>query len=121
MILRGTVVSRYGTASENLATVESLILGRSGLSCMARGTLNLQLPAGYLVAPHFVIQPEEYVAGELLKFARCRIRGLDCWIMRPATHEPELADVLEIVSEHRLRDYFRVADGDVLEVELLPG
>lgn len=120
-MLRGTVSSRFQAATPNLATVEQLILARTGLLSMAPGTLNVTLPERYLVRADSVIHGSEYFTGEVLKLQRCRALGLRMIIMRPDSHEfgnSSGANVLELVSEFYLRNTFGLKDGDVVDVEV---
>jgi len=123
-VLKGRVSSRYGAATPNLATVEALLLQRTGLSSMAPGTLNVQLEERYTVAPEAVIHGSEYFTGETLKLQRCRVRGFRMFIMRPDSHEraqpgpKDPARVIELVSPMKLRDAWTLRDGNVVEVEV---
>jgi len=120
-ILRGRVISRYGLATPNLKTVESLILERTGLPSMAPGTLNVQLSHRYIVSADAAIGPTEYFTREL---QRCRVRGHRMWIMRPDSHErsplgpQDPARVLELISPIRLRNAWCLKDHSVLEIEV---
>jgi DNA polymerase alpha-binding protein Ctf4 len=123
-ILRGKVSSRFGAATPNLRTVESVLLERTGLPSMAPGTLNVQLNERYVVAADALIDRHEYFTGEVLKFQRCRVRGHRMFIMRPDSHEQhpagprDPARVIELVSRLKLRDAWGLKDGNVLEVEV---
>ena len=119
--LRGQVASRFGAATPNLATVEKLLLARTGLPSMAPGTLNVVLPERYLVRADAVIHSTEYFTGEVLKLQRCRAFGRRMIIMRPDSHEYAASDganVLELVSDLHLRRTFGLRDGDTVEVEV---
>jgi len=119
--LRGHVASRFGVAAPNLATVEALILARTGLHRMAPGTLNVVLPDRYLVRADEVIHSAEYFTGEVLKLQRCRALGRRMITMRPDSHEftgSSAANVLELISDLHLRRTFGLKDGDTLEVEV---
>lgn len=123
-VLRGIVSSRFGVAAQNLKTVESLILERTGLPSMAPGTLNLTLPFDYIVRPNATIEPHEYFTGERIKLQRCRVRGHRMIIMRPESHEMSGgvgADVLELISPLHLRTAWELHDLDELEVQVEGG
>lgn len=103
-------MTRYGAATPHLATVERLLLQRTGLPSMAPGTLNVQLSERYVVTPDATISGQEYFTGETIKLQRCRVRGHRMIIMRPHTHEllhpgpKDPARVTELVSPLKLRD-----------------
>lgn len=120
-VLRGVVSSRFNAATPNLATVEPLLLERTGLPSMAPCTFNVTLPERYLVRADAIIHRHEYFTGELIKLQRCRAFGLRMVIMRPDTHEfgrSDWAKVVELVSEFHLRKTFGLVDGDTVEVEV---
>ncbi len=120
-ILRGVVSSRFKAATGNLATVEGLLLSRTGLSSMAPGTLNVTIPFNYIVLADATIEPHEYFTGERIKLQRCRVRGHRMIIMRPDSHEQPGgigANVLELISPLHLRTVWGLCDDDQLEVEV---
>ena len=86
-VLREIISSRFRAATQNLKTVEKLVLERTGLLTMAPGTLNITLPFDYIVRPDTAIESDEYFTGERLKLQRCRVRGHRMIIMRPDSHE----------------------------------
>jgi hypothetical protein len=119
--LTGKVSSRFKAAGPNLATVEGLILERTGLPSMAPGTLNVSLPHDYIVQADAAIEPHEYIYHERLKLQRCRVRGHRMYIMRPESHEQSGglgANVLELISSIPLRIQWGVKDDDQLTVEV---
>jgi len=120
-VLDGLISSRFGVATQNLKTVEKLILERTGLASMARGTLNVTLPFDYIVRPDATIERHEYFTGETIKLQRCRVRGHRMIIMRPDSHELPGgigADVLELISPLLLRAAWGLNDLDELEIEV---
>jgi hypothetical protein len=123
-MLKGRVSSRFGAATPNLRTVESLILQRTGLPSMTPGTLNVHLSERYVVSPDALIHPSEYFTGETLKLQRCRVRGSKMFIMRPDSHERaqpgpnDPARVIELISPLKLREAWGLEDDSVLEVEV---
>ena len=116
MALLGLV---HGVAAPYLATVETIIVARTGLSSMCRGTLNVELDHEYIVHADTAVEPGEYFTGERLKLQRCRVHGYRMWIMRPNTHEPGPgARTLELISHLNLRNAFDLVDGSSLDVEV---
>jgi hypothetical protein len=116
--LRGNVSSGCGIAGDNLAHVVTLILQRTGLRSVVKGTLNITLDAPYIVTPVATIEAAEYNDIETIKLQRCVIGGLRAIIMRPDTHErpPTRGLQLELLSEYHLRSTLNVADGDPIEL-----
>jgi len=121
MTLRGMVTSRHGIASKCLEGITPLIGERIGVQGLVTGTFNIQLPQPYIVEADALVRPHEYNDLETLKLKRCRVGGLRCCIMRPDSHETpgnDVARVLEIMSDRRLRTELGLKDGDQAEVEL---
>jgi CTP-dependent riboflavin kinase len=117
--LHGVVTGGSGVAAEHLREIEPLISQRIGLPKLHSGTLNVRLPEGYSVRADAVIERHEYKNGETIRLQRCRLRDIRCCIMRPITHEGNTqVEVLEIMSEHPLRDHLKLCDGDHVEVEV---
>jgi hypothetical protein len=123
-ILQGRVRSRFGYATGNLRTVEGLLLARTGLPSMAPGTLNVQLGQRYIVRADAQIAPDEYFMRETLKLQRCRVHGRRMFIVRPDKHEHarvgphDGALTLELISPIKLREAWKLKDGDLIEVEV---
>lgn len=116
--LTGNVANRHGVASANLKRVENLLLARTQLLRMAAGTLNVNLADRYFVSPDAMIGPTEYSSGETLWLQRATLHGYRVWIMRPNTHEPTFANVLELTAPVKLRDFFSLANGDSVSVDV---
>lgn len=120
-MISGKVCHGYGVASQNLAQVVGLIEFRTGLSPLVPGTLNLAIPASYIVIPDAQIELAEYNNVEFIKLQRCRIAEVRAIIMRPNTHELGYAHGpahLELLSTIVLRAHFHLHDGDVVDVEV---
>lgn len=124
--LRGTVGKGYGVADRNLQRVLHLIRERTGNPEIISGTLNVYLSERFLVEPQFVVTAEEYYLPEHdhreeLRFLRCWLQGVECWIMRPETHEVgEGAGTrrLELMSHVKLREHLGLEDGDQVVVKV---
>ena len=123
-ILRGTVTGKgYGVAGDNLLPSTRLILERTGLPALEKGTLNLSIPEPYIVSADARLVGDEYCTGETIKFQRCVIRGLRALIMRPETHETipgfghGLAH-LELMSEYHLTRRLGLTPGSEVDVEV---
>lgn len=124
-ILRATFTGKggFGVAGNNLAPVVPLILERTGLRSLVKGTLNLWLPAPYIVLADAVITGQEYFSGETIKLQRCIVRGIRALIMRPNTHEhtPPYGHGpahLELLSEYHLTNELGLSSGSVIDVEV---
>lgn len=123
--LRGTYSGKkgFGVAGDNLAPVVPLILERTGLCSIVKGTLNLSLQAPYIVLADAVITGQEYFSGETIKLQRCLIRGIRALIMRPDTHEgtPPFGHGpahLELLSEYHLTSELGLSAGSIIDVEV---
>jgi len=86
------------------------------------GTLNVQLQEAYAL-PEKVIRLEgnEYGGSVSVNIVPCSIGGKSAFILRTDAneegrgHHPKT--IVEIASDVRLRDYFHLNDGDVVEIE----
>lgn len=120
-VLCGTVVGGFGKAAGTLAHVMGLVEERTGLHSLRSGTLNLRLPAAYIVIPDAQITRSEYNRIEYIKLQRCRVGGVRAIIMRPDTHESGLAHGpahLELLAAVNLREHLDLRDGDSVQVEV---
>ena len=113
----------FGVAARNLAGVMPLIETRVGLSNLAPGTLNVQIPEEYIVKANATISPQEYGLPETIKLQRCLVSGYKAIIMRPDTHETLLnwghgKDHLELMSPFHLRNTLNLKDGDAVTIEV---
>ena len=124
-ILTATFTGKRGfrVAGDNLASVVPLILERTGLRSLVKGTLNLSLQEPYIVTAHAAINGKEYFSGETIKLQRCRVRGIRALIMRPDTHErtPPFGHGpahLELLSEYHLTSELRLTAGSIVDVEV---
>jgi CTP-dependent riboflavin kinase len=122
-ILHGEITRGFGLASHNLAHVVPLICARTGIRRVTPGTLNVRLPASYLVEPEAVVSVEEYDGNEHLKLQRCVVGGIQAVIVRPHQHETVPGwghgpSHLELVSAVHLRSALGLTDGAALRVEV---
>ena len=124
-ILRATFTGKkgFGVAGDNLEPVAPLILKRTGLRSLVKGTLNLSLEAPYIVTADATITGKEYFFGETIKLQRCLVRGIRAVIMRPDTHEgtPPFGHGpahLELLSEYHLTSELRLSPGSIIDVEV---
>ena len=124
-ILRATFTGKkgFGIAGDNLAPVVPLILERTGLRSLEKGTLNLSLKEPYIVKADAVITGKEYFSGETIKLQRCLVRGIRAVIMRPDTHErtPPFGHGpahLELLSEYHLTSELGLSPGSIVDVEV---
>jgi CTP-dependent riboflavin kinase len=113
----------FGVAGDNLLPSVPLILQRTGLQSLEKGTLNLTLPAPYIVRADARLTGHEYVTGEAIKFQRCVVLGLRALIMRPETHEtiPGYGHGpahIELMSPHNLTRTLGLSPGMILDLEV---
>jgi len=124
-----TVTSGYGMATANLKPIMSLIETRIGLSNLVPGTLNASIPEEYLVVADALILPHEYPynlqsnLGETIKLKRCLVAGYKALVVRPDSHELGAGQFhgkaqLELMGQIHFRTVLRLADGDVIEVQV---
>ena len=123
--LRGKVVSGTGDLSEKMSCVAGLSEAykrKLGVDLFP-GSLNIRLESAWsMPAQRIRLEKEEYGGLVSMNILPCRIRGEDCLILRTdgnelgtGTHPKE---IIEVASNVRLRDHFRLKDGDTIEVEI---
>jgi CTP-dependent riboflavin kinase len=122
-ILQGEITRGFGLAARNLAHVAPLICARTGARRLTPGTLNVRLPASYLVEPDAVVGLDEYDGNECLKLQRCVVGGIQAVIVRPHQHETVPGwghgpSHLELVSAVHLRSALGLTDGAPVRVEV---
>jgi hypothetical protein len=122
--ITGTVTGKgYGVAGDNLLLSAPLILRRTGLKSLEKGTLNLSIAEPYFVSADARLSGNEYFSGEPIKFQRCVIQGLRALIMRPETHETNPGfghgpAHFELMSEHHLTRTLGLSPGMQVEIEV---
>jgi riboflavin kinase, archaea type len=122
MLLRGQVVSGIGNFAFWIDKLSDHYRRKTGMTLFP-GTLNLQLQEPYSLPLAGVLRLEagEYGGSVSVNLVPCSIRGRRGFILRTDAnesgrgHHPKT--ILEIASDVKLRDYFHLNDGNLLEIE----
>ena len=86
------------------------------------GTLNVELPTEYSLPGNCIrLEAEEYGGRVSVSMVPCRIFDRQAFLLRTdpnengTGHHPR--NLIEIATDVRLRDYYRLKDGDWVEIE----
>lgn len=124
-VLRGRVVAGMGNFSRWMTVLEELYTRKTGMKLFP-GTLNLQLERPYrLPARRLRIEKEEYGGTVSVNLVACRVFGREAFLVRTDQNEAGVGHhprtVIEIACPVKLRDEYLLADGDLVEVEIVTG
>ncbi|WP_348266952.1 DUF120 domain-containing protein [Edaphobacter paludis] len=124
LVLRGRVVSGVGSFSFWIGQLQDHYERKTGMR-LYPGTLNLQLESEYsLPAKVIRLEASEYGGRVSVSIVPCSIQGRKAFLLRTDANENGTGDhpktIIEIATDVRLRDLFRLQDGDYLEVAIAP-
>ena len=119
--LRGKVVSGLASFGRWIEALSSFYEQKTGMH-LYPGTLNVELPSEYSL-PSDVIRLEaaEYGGRVSVSIVPCRIFDRPAFLLRTdqneigTGHHPRT--IIEIATDVRLRDQYRLKDGDWVEIE----
>ncbi len=135
MLLRGSVVSGMGNFSYWIEKLQEHYLQKTGMRFYP-GTLNVRLDAPYSLPQRVIrLEASEYGGTVSVNMVPCVIRipspvvhgqvgGRQAFLLRTDAneegrgHHPKT--IVEIAADVRLRDYFGLKDGDLVEIEIAP-
>jgi len=124
MILTGTVESGENNFSYWISKLEPHYTAKTGMKLFP-GTLNVHLNQAYeLPSETLSLRKEEYGGEVSVKIMPCRIFGRRAFILRPYRDDKENnydKRVVEIATDIKLRDAYRLEDGDVVQIEVEGG
>ena len=118
--LVGRVESGFGLATNSLAPIHDALCEKSSLA-LVPGTLNVRLPAPFIVVPDFVMEARDYGHHETLLLQRCRVSSIEGLIVRTSTQaagKSHPLDVVELLAVRHLRESLHLDDGDALTIEV---
>ena len=124
-VLRGRVVSGEGNFSYWIEKLQEHYERKTGMRLFP-GTLNLELEHPYSVPPEVIrLEKEEYGGAVSVNIVPCKVFGRAAFILRPDKIEQGQSDrpktVIEIACDVKLREVYRLEDGDIVEVLLAEG
>jgi len=122
--IRGKIFSGVGVARLVMPLdVMTMIRERTGFSNLKAGTLNVRLDQPHVHRADYTLAKEERTDGsqEDWRFELCRVSrndiGVRALILRTTTNYHGNC-VLELMAEHGLRDFFKLNEGDEVQVEV---
>jgi riboflavin kinase len=122
MRLRGVAVSGIGDFSYWIDKLHDLYFRKTGMHLFP-GTLNIRLDEPYSLPPSRLrLEKEEYGGTVNINLVPCRIFGRPAFLLRTdgsdAGHGRHPKTIVEIATDVKLRDAYRLNDGDTVDVEL---
>lgn len=123
-ILRGKVVSGMGNFSVWIEKLHDHYLRKTGLRLFP-GTLNVQLDHPWSLPPQRIrLEADEYGGTVSVNLVPCSVFGRRAFILRTDANEEGRGhhprSIVEVATDVKLRDHYRLHDGDPVEIEL-PG
>lgn len=120
-ILRGKVVSGTGNFSCWIEKLVDHYQRKTGMRLFP-GTLNVQLDHPYTLPARAIrLEGHEYAGTVSVNIVPCSMRGKSCFILRTDANEEGRGHhprtIVEVATDVKLRDYFNLADGDLVEIE----
>lgn len=121
-VLQGSVVSGRGDFSYWMEKLSALYEQKTGV-VLYPGTLNLELDHPWRVpADPIRLEGHEYGGDVCVSIVPCEVLGVNAFILRTdkndsgAGHHPR--SIIEVAAEVRLRDEFKLSNGDLVEVRV---
>ena len=120
MLLRGKVVSGIGSFGYWIGMLRDHYERKTGM-VLYPGTLNVSLDVEYsLPAKVLRLEGDEYGGEVSVNLVPCFIQGRRAFLLRTDANEHGSGDhpktIVEIATDVRLRDIYRLQDGDYVEV-----
>ena len=121
-IFRGKVVSGIGNFSFWIEKLQDHYLRKTGLRLFP-GTLNVQLDQSWSLLPRPLrLEAEEYGGTVSVNLVPCLVFGRKAFILRTDANEEGRGhhprSIVEVATDVKLRDQYRLQDGDAVEIVL---
>lgn len=122
--LRGRVISGMGNFSYWIDRLQEHYLRKTGMRLFP-GTLNVELAEPYALPKDVMrLEANEYGGTVSVNLVACSIFGRRGFILRTDANEKEEKHhprtIVEVATDIKLRDYFHLNDGDIVEIEVPP-
>ena len=119
--VRGKVVSGCGDFGIWIARLSSFYEKKTGMR-LYPGTLNIELPDLYSLPAEVIrLEASEYGGRVSVSIVPCRIFDRQAFLLRTDQNERGVGhharNIIEIATDVRLRDAYRLKDGDWVEVD----
>ena len=120
-LLSGKVVSGIGNFSYWIEKLHDHYLRKTGMNLFP-GTLNVQLDEPFTLPKHVIrLEGSEYGGSVSVSIVPCSLLGKSAFILRTDANEEgrghHPTSIVEVATDVKLRDQFRLNDGDVVEIE----
>ena len=116
MILKGKVKKGLGDASFWVKKIEDTFYKKTNMK-LFYGTLNIELEEPYELETKWIISKEEYGGTQNVYVQECRVLERQAYIVR-AEETAHSQNVIEVVSDIKLRECFDLKDEDNIKIEL---
>lgn len=116
MILKGTVKKGLGDASFWVKKIEDVFYKKTNMK-LFYGTLNVELEEPYNLGNCWLIRKDEYGGTQDVCVQECNILNKKSYIVR-AEQTAHSSNVIEIVSNIKLRENFNLKDEDNIVIEI---
>ena len=124
VVLTGRVVTGVGNFANWIEVLKEHYRRKTGLSLFP-GTLNVELDEEYSIPVGAVrLEGEEYGGTVSINIVPCRVFGEEAVILRTDSNErgegAHPKTIVEVACEVKLREKYRLRDGDVVRIEVGP-
>lgn len=116
MILKGKVKKGLGDAYFWVKKIEDIFYKKTNMK-LFYGTLNIELEEPNELQNCWTIKKEEYGGTQDVYVQECKILGEQAYIVR-AEKTAHKSNIIEIVSDIKLREYFNLKDEDTIEIQI---
>jgi len=121
-VLAGRVVSSVGNFSYWIEKLKGYYQRKTGL-LLFPGTLNVELAEEYSIPANALrLEGEEYGGDVSINIVPCRIFDEEAVILRTDSNERSEGlhpkTIVEVACEVKLRDKYRLKDGDIVRIEV---
>lgn len=116
MLLKGKVKKGLGDASFWVKKIEEIFYKKTNMK-LFYGTLNIELENPYELENCLIIKKEEYGGTQNVYVQQCMVLGKRAYIVR-AQKTAHSSNIIEIVSDIKLRECFNLKDEDNIVIEI---
>jgi riboflavin kinase, archaea type len=121
-VLRGVVRSGLGDCGFWIEKLKEFYRAKTGMTLFP-GTLNVELAEPFYVpSTRLRLEGREYGGTVSVSIVPCRVFGREAFILRTDGNEQGTGDhprtIVEVATDVKLRDAYRLKDGDLVEIEL---
>lgn len=119
----GIVTSGLGEASFWVKKIEDVFMKKINKN-LFYGTLNIKLGTEFIINnPTFEIKKEEYGGSEDLLFLKCKVLGVESYIIRTNSNNTKgmgahSLNIIEVISDVNFRQNFKLKDNDMIKLEI---